>query len=126
MTDYYVRILYVPKLKTVTLLLMPIVLTVQDAPVLDVVLVEQVELSQLVFMKIDEIPELCEAVIDDIVHHISKIKAIYIDTNDLGLVSAKDMRAAYENRCKNKKVIYIETPVYKRLRNPRIPQIVLR
>ena len=86
MTDYYVRILNVPKLKTVTLLLMPIVFSEEEATVLDDVLVEQIELvSQLVFMKIeddipqlvDEIPDQCDdEVIDEIRNALLKANGL--------------------------------------------------
>ena len=84
MTDFYVRIVNVPKMKTIELQVTPIVFfQIEDMKMSDG-LTEQLEFK-LVFLKkiyeipllVDEIPDLCEAVYDEV---IVKRSEIFIST----------------------------------------------
>ena len=120
MTDYYVRIVNVnvPKLKIIQLELPCIDFAVENQFKV-VLLTSMVELeSQLVFLKMDEIPELLKEVILDPIEDSDEIV---------------QMKADYEKRCDNDKffqrktMIFISTRVYPRVRvrDSRIPQLKL-
>ena len=124
MTDFYVRIVNVPRLKTIKLEVIPITFTQIEVVKVVEVLVEQIQLeSKLFFLKIDEIPEECDE-IPDLLDEVIEIEESIV---------VKKMRAAYEYRCEHdtffqrRNVIFIDTEPspYPRPRDPRIPRMVL-